>query len=224
MASGVLLDCYGTLLETTDQVVAEVTRLLAGMVPAAARPLAGEWWAMTVARQRTGPFRPERALVSASIAEIARRAGTTVDVSGLVATYQTGVRRVPAFPDALPFLHAVDRPVAIVSNADDDDVADALERAGVDLGRVVLVSSERARSYKPSAEPFLLAARELDLPPDQLVHVGDSVTSDVGGALGAGTGAVLLDRTGRRTGVPDGVPVIRGLAEVGGLLGGARTA
>jgi FMN phosphatase YigB (HAD superfamily) len=49
--------------------------------------------------------------------------------------------------------------------------------------------------------------------------VGDSLAADVRGALGAGLEAVLLRRSGEiPTGVPPGVPVIRTLGELPGLL------
>lgn len=55
---------------------------------------------------------------------------------------------------------------------------------------------------KPEAGIFALACERLGVRPDELMMVGDSVESDVEGALSAGLRAVLLDRRGRHDGLP----------------------
>ena len=49
-------------------------------------------------------------------------------------------------------------------------------------------------------------------------HVGDDVAADVEGALAAGVRPVLVARDGRAA-APPGVPVVRSLAELPGLIG-----
>ena len=49
---------------------------------------------------------------------------------------------------------------------------------------------------KPSAEFFLAAVNSLDLPPQDVVMVGDDAEMDVRGALAAGLRGVLV-RTGK---------------------------
>jgi len=50
---------------------------------------------------------------------------------------------------------------------------------------------------KPSVDFFAEAARDMHLPPGDLVMIGDDVESDVSGALAAGVGHGLLVRTGK---------------------------
>jgi putative hydrolase of the HAD superfamily len=52
--------------------------------------------------------------------------------------------------------------------------------------------------------------------PETALHAGDSPDADVAGALAAGLRAVLVARDGTPA-VPEGVPVIRSLAELPGL-------
>jgi HAD superfamily hydrolase (TIGR01509 family) len=47
---------------------------------------------------------------------------------------------------------------------------------------------------KPRPEPFLAAARALDLDPSEILHVGDNERTDVRGALAVGMRAVRLDQ------------------------------
>ncbi len=114
-----------------------------------------------------------------------------------------GVRLDPGpYADALrtywacPPLHAEVRqalarlplPVCIVSNADRDDLAAALAHHGMD--HLPFVTSQCARSYKPDPEVFRFALRRMGWDPRRVLHVGDSLHSDVGGArpLGLRTG------------------------------------
>jgi 2-haloacid dehalogenase len=90
----------------------------------------------------------------------------------------------PLAPNAREALAAIDVPICIVSNADTADV-----RAAVDCHRlpvVDIVTSEDARSYKPDRVIFETALRRLGVAPDRVLHAGDSLHSDVGGARAVG--------------------------------------
>jgi 2-haloacid dehalogenase/putative hydrolase of the HAD superfamily len=108
--------------------------------------------------------------------------------------------RPPLHEDARPFLEAVaglGLSVCLVSNADRADVDAAL--AHHDLTDLVgeVVTSEDARVYKPLPGIFELALRQTGWNRQHVVHIGDSLHSDVGGALAAAIPAVWLNRPGR---------------------------
>ena len=67
----------------------------------------------------------------------------------------------------------------------------------------VFVFSDEAGASKPSPLVFDLAAKQLGLPFDQIVHVGDRESNDVAGPLEKGMQAILftgvLDRDSRNT-------------------------
>jgi putative hydrolase of the HAD superfamily len=78
----------------------------------------------------------------------------------------------------------------------------------------VTISSEVGYA-KPAPEIFQAALAKHDLAPNQALHVGDSLSLDVGGALSAGIPGLLLDRRGRHLGQLRGaVGCARSLAEV----------
>ena len=56
------------------------------------------------------------------------------------------------------------------------------------------VTAADAGAAKPHPSPFLLAAAAAGCHPTEIVHVGDSVQSDLVGALTVGMRAVLLTR------------------------------
>jgi putative hydrolase of the HAD superfamily len=75
-----------------------------------------------------------------------------------------------------------------------------------------------AGEAKPAPGIFARALALAGARPDEAWHVGDSVDADVRGALGAGLRAVLVARGGAHEPVPAGVPVLRSLAGLPGLL------
>ena len=116
------------------------------------------------------------------------------------------------FPDVVPCLEQLDRlnlPFAVVSNWD-SRLHPVLQ--GLKLGqrlRFVLTSAEFG-AEKPDPTIFLTGASRLGLPPEQVLHVGDSLVDDVQGAQAAGLGALWL-RRGSSEPCPTGVACIRDL-------------
>ena len=76
-------------------------------------------------------------------------------------------------------------------------------------------TSEDARSYKPRKELFELALQKTGLKPDEVIHIGDSISSDVKGASELGINALWLNRFGKN--IPDGVSSISSLPEALGF-------
>ena len=72
-----------------------------------------------------------------------------------------------------------------------------------------VVASAEVGHAKPSPEIFEEACRRLGLPPERVLHVGDTPEADVEGARGAGMRAVLISRRGDDGGSKG--PVIRTL-------------
>ena len=81
-------------------------------------------------------------------------------------------------------LAEIDKPVCIVSNADTEDIEIAIGALGLPIEHVV--TSEDARSYKPDAAIFHRALDYMGVDPSRVIHVGDSLHSDVGGAAKLG--------------------------------------
>ena len=82
----------------------------------------------------------------------------------------------------------------VLSNADDGYLMPLLDRVGWEFRAVV--SSERARAYKPLASSFWLVLDELGVGPEESVYVGDSLYDDVLGSKGVGMASVWMNRTG----------------------------
>ena len=81
------------------------------------------------------------------------------------------------------------------------------------------VSSEEVGMEKPHPPIFMAALKRVGAAPEEVVHVGDQLRSDVMGAQGVGMQAVLIDRSGYG---PDAVdcPKISSLCELSKILEG----
>ena len=104
-------------------------------------------------------------------------------------------RSPPLQPEARAFLATVTVPVCIVSNADRDDLTTALR--GHELQVAHIVTSEDTRSYKPDRRIFDQALKLTGWRREKVMHVGDSLHSDIGGAIVAGIRNGWLNRAHR---------------------------
>ena len=98
----------------------------------------------------------------------------------------------PAHADALPALAGVELPVCCVSNADTDDISTSIARHGFRFHATVV--SEAVRCYKPDPHIFQVALETVGVRPDRVLHVGDSLHSDVGGAQSLGIATAWICR------------------------------
>ncbi|MFC0003446.1 HAD family hydrolase [Micromonospora siamensis] len=98
-------------------------------------------------------------------------------------------------PEVLDALDAQGLPLGIVSNFD-PLIWPILDRLDLRRRFGAIVTSYDAGCYKPDPRIFRIATDRLGVPAEDVLFVGDSPYSDVGGAAAAGMTAVLVDRTG----------------------------
>ena len=123
------------------------------------------------------------------------------------------------FDDTVPTLEALRARglrLAVVSNWDSRLRGILRDRELTAHFDHVIISAE-VGWRKPHPEIFRRALALLGVAPGEALHVGDSVGDDVEGARAAGVPVALLDRDGTRK--SDGVPVLRGLDGILGLVG-----
>ncbi len=141
----------------------------------------------------------------------------------------------PAFLDALEAFDDV-RPavgslrdqgvlVGVLTNSAGDYTQAKLRAAGLEDLFDVVCSRDTLGFGKPDARAFHEAARRLGADPSRTAYVGDELTTDPLGAVGAGMPAAWLVRDGepgeqeRLLVAQHGVPVVRSLREIAGLRG-----
>ncbi len=84
--------------------------------------------------------------------------------------------------------------LAIISNIDNDIIAETVKSLGVDFDHIV--TAQMARAYKPSLEIFKLAHELFGIDKEKWLHVAQSVYHDIIPAKKLGLKVVLVRRRG----------------------------
>jgi putative hydrolase of the HAD superfamily len=221
----VLLDAMGTLLRLEPPAPllrAELARRL-GDDPGAAAAEAAIRAEIAYYRAHLDEGRD-----AASLADLRRRCAEAMrrelpprarDAPGeLLTAALLAALRFTGYPDAAPALRqlrAAGWTLVVVSNWD-ASLGERLAEAGLAGLLDGAVASAQAGSAKPDPLIFTRALELAGTRAGETWHVGDSPEADGAGARAAGLAPVLIDRDGTAR-PPDGVPVIRSLAELPAL-------
>ncbi len=118
--------------------------------------------------------------------------------AGLTSVHMSALREVvtiPAHHEAILASLAVEHRLALCSNFSHAETAHAiLDEASFAEHLASVVISEEIGIRKPRREIFDAVVRSLDLPPEEIMHVGDSLRADVAGAAACGMRTVWLTR------------------------------
>ena len=205
MIKAIFVDFYGTLVHEDGEVVEKISQIIFDTGNAASTSdVDSFWWKdfQTMFMNAYGErFETQRALEEKSLLHTIEHFGSTADAKALSEEMFAHWVKPPIFEDTKPFFEECTLPIYIVSNIDRSDVLQAIAYHG--LSPAGVFTSEDARSYKPRKELFELALRETGLQAEEVLHIGDSMSSDVKGAGSLGIKAIWLNRFGRE--VPEGV-------------------
>ncbi len=197
---GIFLDLYGTLTAgdraAVERVCEDVVRDTG--VPVTAQELSilwGERFFHALDFCSGDGFCTLFDIETKTLVDTLREFGKTVDPVPYARQLQQYWMNPPLHPEAREFLERMPVPVCIVSNADHADAEMVVRRHELRVHAVV--TSERARSYKPDRAIFELALRETGWRRDRVIHVGDSLHSDVGGAIVMGFKSGWVNRQHR---------------------------
>jgi len=126
------------------------------------------------------------------------------------------------YEDVLPVLDALGsrRPLAVITNGASDVQRRKVAATGIESRFGAVMVSGELGTPKPDPRIFLRAAELLGVEPSAVLHVGDMLESDVGGAIAAGMTGIWLNRHERSRDTSDPAPAheIRSLSELPGLL------
>lgn len=133
--------------------------------------------------------------------EMAIPAKDTVIEDGVAVLMRDAAERAKPIPGAVETVQAIADSgirLGVVSSAVYHPFLEwTLDEFGIKDAFTTIVTSASAGYYKSRPEIYLHAAELLSAPPRQMVHVGDSLRYDVGGASRAGMGTVWLQCPGK---------------------------
>jgi 2-haloacid dehalogenase len=145
-----------------------------------------------------------------------------MDQCGLRYTNKDGDQLVAAvptwgpFPDTKPILDQLGKhcKLVIISNAEDDMIAQNVCNMGVEFYDVI--TAEQARAYKPTPPAFYYALRRLGCDKSDILHVAQGFNYDIMPAHGLGWERVWINRN-NRPGNPDDYGPYEELTDLTGL-------
>ncbi len=214
MVKAVFLDFYGTVVHEDGEVIKKITKIImeTGKVEDSSK-IGAFWWEQfqTLFTNAYGTsFETQRDLEYQSLEKTLEEFQSDADPAELSRMMFDHWVKPPIFPESKEFFETCPVPIYIVSNIDTADLRSALEYHALKPAGVF--TSEDAKAYKPRKELFQLALQSAGLQSGAVVHIGDSLSSDVKGAGALGIPTIWLNRSGKE--VPDGVTAVSNLLEV----------
>ena len=214
MIESIFLDFYGTVVFEDGEIVAKISQTLYETGNAESVGEIGSYWwnrFKTLFENAYGEnFRTQRDLEIRSLKDTIEHFSSTEDAIKLSDEMFEYWIAPPIFEESKEFFEKCPVPIYIVSNIDRDDILKAIELHGLQPAGVF--TSEDAKSYKPRKELFELALTSTGLKPEQVVHIGDSLSSDVKGAGALGINTMWVNRSGKA--IPEGVVSIVSLMDI----------
>jgi 2-haloacid dehalogenase len=193
-------DCYGTLINWEDGILACLRKILKShdmnLHDAAILELYGDFESQAEA----GEYRRYREVLKS----VARQFGARLQFVPSDEEVQSLPESLPSWrpwPDTVSALQELHRRfrLAIVSNVDDDLFAGTRPQLGVKFDHVI--TAEQAGAYKPSLKIFEMALGRVGVPAHRILHVGQSIYHDVIPAQSLGLSTVWVNRPSVRVGV-----------------------
>jgi len=224
-----LVDFYGTLVAEDDVLVARIAQQIvaASGHGVSASDVSSRWhrrFLELCAACHGAQFRTQREIELESLTETARDYDASVDVAALADEMFAYWAAPTPLDGAAAFLREYAGPVCVVSNIDTAELHAAIRGLGWEFEHVV--TSEGCRAYKPRAEMFLSALAALGCAASEVLHVGDSLGSDVAGAARLGIDVAWVNAANRAlldSHEPRPRHTVRSVVELAPLLSSRRS-
>lgn len=214
MIKAVFTDFYGTLVHEDGAVIEKICDEIFNTGNAESKSQIGSYWWQEFQNSFMNSFgdnfKTQRELEHLSLVKTTEKFHSPANVEKLSEMMFEHWVKPPVFEDTDRFFKMCPVPIYIVSNIDRADILAAVEYHGFKPSGIF--TSEDAKAYKPRKELFELAIKTVGISTDEVVHIGDSLSSDVGGAASAGINAVWLNRNNKE--IPDGIVSVRNLTEL----------
>ncbi len=201
-------DCYGTLIQWDEGLIAAVENILAAKPGTRVQPeqLVRVYDEYEHALEAERPHRSFRDVAGSALAK-AMDALSLAYQPGDIEVLTSAISRMPPFQEVVPALaqlKSMGFKLCIVSNTDDDIIAGNVAQLGGHIDRVV--TAQQAQAYKPTGQIFGFAHQALGVSKDDVVHICASPHLDLQAARDIGFRCVWIDRHTARRPLPDYVP------------------
>ncbi|WP_416150062.1 HAD family hydrolase [Salipaludibacillus sp. HK11] len=196
----IFLDFYGTVVHEDDEVITYICEQIKenSQTDATLAEIGGFWWGEfsgLFIESHGKNFTHQRILEETSLKSTLSHYRSSLDETKLSELMFNHWMNPPIFQDSIEFINQCTFPIYILSNIDRIDISEAIKFH--DLSVKDIITSEDVKSYKPRPEMFEYALKISGFVPNEVVHVGDSLSSDVAGAKNMGIKSVWVNRSNR---------------------------
>lgn len=213
MIKAFFLDFYGTVVHEDGEVIKKITDIIYRTGKVNNKSEIGTFWwndfQNMVLNFHGDTFETQRMLEEKSLKHTLQHFCSSVDYLELSKLMFEHWIHPPIFEESKSFFEHSPIPIYIVSNIDTCDILEAIKYH--DLNPTSVFTSEDAKAYKPRKELFQLALKKTRLNANEVIHIGDSISSDVKGASALNIKTLLINRFDKE--VPSGVESIGNLLE-----------
>ena len=213
MIKAFFLDFYGTVVHEYVEVIKKITDIIYRTGKVNDKSEIGTFWwndfQNMVNNSQGDTFETQRVLEEKSLKHTLQHFCSSADYLELSKLMFEHWIHPPIFEESKSFFEHSPIPIYIVSNIDTCDILKAIKYH--DLNPISVFTSEDAKAYKPRKELFQLALKKTRLNANEVIHIGDSISSDIKGASALNIKALWINRFGKE--VPSGVESIGNLLE-----------
>ncbi len=194
-------DCYGTLIQWDEGLLAAVEKILArhsgsGVDPGTLIEIYDKY---EHELEQMPPHRSFRNVAGTGLRMAMEELGLAYEPSD-IEILTSSIAAMPPFPEVVDALGELKRSgfkLCIISNTDDDIIEGNVAQMGGHIDRVI--SAQRAQAYKPSWEIFEYAHWAMSTTKNDIVHVCASPHLDLAAARDMGFRCIWINRgTGRK--------------------------
>ncbi len=186
-------DCYGTLIDWENGIIPVLNNLVANYKINFSEQKSLEMFAKFESEAEAGEYIKYREILKQVVQKIGKELGfqpTELELNCLV----NSIKDWQPFPDTITALPALKQKyrLGIISNIDNDLFADSAKHLQVEFDFVI--TAEQIKSYKPAKNNFEFAIKKMEIAPEKLLHISQSIYHDIVPAKAIGLSTIWVNR------------------------------
>lgn len=214
MIKAIFLDYTGTITkERCDAVKSIVVRILKNSVLNTPEEVLSYLWSGVRKMEDSSyqdTYKTEDELVDILLKKCEEEIGLEENLEELHMLIREFWSNAPVYSDAKELFEKCPLPIYVITNNCVQYVKKCMDNNG--LKPAGIICGDMVKAYKPHKELFEKALEVSGLRANEVIHIGDSMSSDVKGALSADVTPILIDREGKIE--KSDVMIIRNLTEI----------
>lgn len=186
-------DCYGTLIDWESGILGALRPLLlAHQVQMQDAEILAQYAEIEAALE-AGAYRPYRQVLESVVQQFGERFNFVPTLEETT-SLPDSIQNWPPFADTVAALQQLHQKyqLVILSNIDDALFAGSAQHLQIKFDDVI--TAEQIGSYKPAPKNFQTMMQRVGVPPDQILHVAQSVHHDIVPASSLGLSTVWVNR------------------------------